>query len=164
MLALYPGTFDPVTNGHEDLVRRAVGIFDRLIVGVAADTTKDTLLGHAERVALARSVFSDMDRIEITGFSGLTIRYARERGVGAIVRGLRAVSDFEFEFQLATMNRRLEPQIETIFLTPEESSTFISSTLVREIARLGGDVGEFVHPAVAKALADAYAARNGSES
>ncbi|MGH8274659.1 MAG: pantetheine-phosphate adenylyltransferase [Gammaproteobacteria bacterium] len=158
MLALYPGTFDPVTNGHTDLVRRAAGLFDRVIVAVAGDTTKRPLLDHAERVALARTVFADEERIEVTGFRGLTIRYARERGAGAIIRGLRAVSDFEFEFQLATMNRRLEPRIETIFLTPEESTTFISSTLVREIARLGGDVAPFVHPAVTEALADAYAA------
>ncbi|MGH8162344.1 MAG: pantetheine-phosphate adenylyltransferase [Gammaproteobacteria bacterium] len=159
MLAVYPGTFDPVTNGHEDLVRRAMGLFDRVIVAVAADTTKKPLLEHAERVALARAVFADDERIEVTGFSGLTIRYARERGAVAIIRGLRVVSDFEFEFQLATMNRKLEPHIETIFLTPDESTTFISSTLVREIARLGGDVGEFVHPAVVRALADAYSAK-----
>lgn len=158
MIALYPGTFDPVTNGHTDLVRRAAGLFDRVIVAVAADTTKRPLLEHAERVRLARTVFADEKRIEVTGFRGLTIRYACERGAAAIIRGLRAVSDFEFEFQLATMNRRLEPCIETIFLTPEESTTFISSTLVREIARLGGDVAPFVHPVVAEALADAYAA------
>lgn len=157
MFALYPGTFDPITNGHEDLVRRAVGLFDRVIVAVAGDTTKRPLLGLEQRVALARGVFGDEDRVEVAGFTGLTIHYARERGAAAIIRGLRAVSDFEFEFQLATMNRRLEPRIETIFLTPGENATFISSTLVREIARLGGSVEEFVHPAVARALADVYA-------
>ncbi len=156
MLALYPGTFDPITNGHTDLVRRAVGLFEGVIVAVAADTTKKTLFDHAQRLELARTVFLDEPRVEVVGFSGLTIHYARERKAGAILRGLRAVSDFEFEFQLAIMNRRLEPAIETIFLTPGESSTFISSTLVREIARLGGDVDEFVHPVVSKALADAY--------
>lgn len=162
MIALYPGTFDPVTNGHEDLVRRAVRLFDRVIVAVAADTTKKPLLAFEERVALARDVFSDEERVEVTEFTGLTIRYARERGAGAIIRGLRAVSDFEFEFQLATMNRKLEPAIETIFLTPGENTTFISSTLVREIARLGGDIDEFVHPAVAKALRVAWADRGRS--
>lgn len=164
MIALYPGTFDPVTNGHEDLVRRAAGLFDRVLVAVAADTTKKPLLAHKQRVALAREVFADDDRIEVTGFTGLTIRYALEQGAGAIIRGLRAVSDFEFEFQLATMNRKLEPEIETIFLTPGENTTFISSTLVREIARLGGNVGGFVHPEVEKALTEAWAARKGKNS
>lgn len=157
MLALYPGTFDPITNGHTDLVRRAVGLFDGVIVAVAADTSKRTLFDHDQRLELARTVFADEPRVEVSGFSGLTIHYARERRAGAILRGLRAVSDFEFEFQLAIMNRRLEPRIETVFLTPGESSTFISSTLVREIARLGGDVSEFVHPGVSRALTRAYA-------
>jgi pantetheine-phosphate adenylyltransferase len=156
VLALYPGTFDPITNGHTDLVRRAVGLFEGVIVAVAADTTKHTLFGHEQRLELAKTVFADEPRVEVVGFSGLTIHYARERKAGAILRGLRAVSDFEFEFQLAIMNRRLEPRIETIFLTPGESSTFISSTLVREIARLGGDVDEFVHPAVSEALAKVF--------
>ena len=156
MQALYPGTFDPITNGHEDLVRRAAGLFERVIVAVAADTVKRPLFDLDQRVALAREVFADESRAEIVSFSGLTIEYARQRGVSVIVRGLRAVSDFEFEFQLATMNRRLEPRVETIFLTPGEHATFISSTLVREIARLGGEVGEFVHPAVQAALAEAY--------
>lgn len=156
MLALYPGTFDPITNGHEDLVRRAVGLFDEVVVAVAADTTKEPLFDLETRVALARAVFDDEPGVEVAGFTGLTIGYARERNAGAIVRGLRAVSDFEFEFQLAIMNRRLEPTIETIFLTPGENSTFISSTLVREIARLGGRVDEFVHPAVAEALGSVY--------
>ena len=156
MIALYPGTFDPITNGHEDLVRRAVGLFDRVIVAVAADSTKQPLFPEARRVELARTVFADESRVEVSSFSGLTIHYARDRGAGAILRGLRAVSDFEFEFQLAIMNRRLEPRIETIFLTPGESTTFISSTLVREIARLGGDVDEFVHPCVSKALTGIY--------
>ena len=159
MLALYPGTFDPITNGHTDLVRRAVGLFENVIVAVAADTTKKTLFDHAERLELARTVFADEPRVEVAGFSGLTIHYALQRKAGAILRGLRAVSDFEFEFQLAIMNRRLEPRIETIFLTPGESSTFISSTLVREIARLGGDVDAFVHPRVSEALASAYGDR-----
>ena len=156
MLALYPGTFDPITNGHADLVRRAVSLFEGVIVAVAADTTKQTLFDHAQRLELAKTVFQDESRVEVVGFTGLTIHYARERKAGAILRGLRAVSDFEFEFQLAIMNRRLEPRIETIFLTPGESTTFISSTLVREIARLGGDVDEFVHPVVSTALTKAY--------
>src|SRR5699024_112947 len=118
------GTFDPVTNGHEDLARRAAGLFDRVIVAVASDTTKQPLLPLKQRVELAREVFADEERVEVTSFTGLTFRYARERGAKAIIRGLRAVSDFEFEFQLATMNRRLEPEIETIFLTPGEHSTF----------------------------------------
>lgn len=162
MLAIYPGTFDPVTNGHEDLVRRAVGLFERVIVAVAADTTKRPLFDHAQRLQLARTVFADEPRVEVVGFSGLTIHYARERKAGAILRGLRAVSDFEFEFQLAIMNRRLEPRIETVFLTPGESTTFISSTLVREIARLGGNVDEFVHPCVSTALAEVYTERGHS--
>ncbi len=159
MLALYPGTFDPVTNGHEDLVRRAVGLFERVIVAVAADSTKHPLFDHTQRLQLAKTVFADESRVEVVGFSGLTIHYARKRKAGAILRGLRAVSDFEFEFQLAIMNRRLEPRIETIFLTPGESTTFISSTLVREIARLGGEVDEFVHPCVSTALAEVYGRR-----
>jgi len=162
VLALYPGTFDPITNGHEDLVRRAVGVFDRVIVAVAADSTKQPLFPDDRRLHLARTVFADESRVEVAGFSGLTIHYARERGAGAILRGLRAVSDFEFEFQLAIMNRRLEPRIETIFLTPGESTTFISSTLVREIARLGGNVDEFVHPCVSKALAELYSRQESS--
>ncbi|MGA7966641.1 MAG: pantetheine-phosphate adenylyltransferase [Gammaproteobacteria bacterium] len=162
MLAIYPGTFDPVTNGHEDLVRRAVGLFERVIVAVAADTTKRPLFDHGQRLQLAKTVFADEPRVEVVGFSGLTIHYARERKAGAILRGLRAVSDFEFEFQLAIMNRRLEPRIETVFLTPGESTTFISSTLVREIARLGGNVDEFVHPCVSTALAEVYTERRHS--
>lgn len=161
MIALYPGTFDPLTNGHEDLVRRAVGLFDRVIVAVAADTTKKPLFDLTRRVELARTVFADEPRAEVAGFSGLTIRYAGERGAGVILRGLRAVSDFEFEFQLAIMNRRLDPRVETVFLTPGENTTFISSTLVREIARLGGAVEGFVHPAVARALSTAYGAETG---
>jgi len=162
LLAIYPGTFDPITNGHEDLVRRAAGLFNRVVVAVASDTTKRPLFELERRVELARRVFDDEPRVEVDGFTGLTIRYARERGAGAILRGLRAVSDFEFEFQLAIMNRRLEPRIETMFLTPGENSTFISSTLVREIARLGGQVGEFVHPEVARALADVYGEPGGN--
>lgn len=156
MLAVYPGTFDPVTNGHEDLVRRAVGLFDNVIVAVASDTSKDTVFTLDERVSLAQAVFTDEPRVQVESFQGLTIDYACGLGAKAVIRGLRAVSDFEFEFQLATMNRRLRPEIETIFLTPGENSTFISSTLVREIARLGGNVQAFVHPAIARALAVKY--------
>lgn len=154
--ALYPGTFDPITNGHEDLVRRATSLFDRVIVAIASDTSKQPLFSLQRRVELAQEVFRDFASVEVCGFAGLTIEFARKRGVTAIVRGLRAVSDFEFEFGLAIMNRRLDPGIETIFLTPGENTTFISSTLVREIARLGGPVSEFVHPVVAEALASIY--------
>lgn len=156
MLAVYPGTFDPVTNGHEDLVRRAVGLFDNVIVAVASDTSKETVFNLDERVRLAQAVFADEPQVRVESFQGLTIDYAYGLGAKSVIRGLRAVSDFEFEFQLATMNRRLRPEIETIFLTPGENSTFISSTLVREIARLGGNVRAFVHPAIEQALAIKY--------
>ncbi len=146
--AVYPGTFDPVTNGHQDLVRRAASIFDRVIVAIAANPNKAPLFPLETRVDLARRVLCDLPNVEVVGYSGLTVEFARQRGASVIIRGLRAVSDFEFEFQLANMSRHLERDIETVFLTPQEQFTFISSTLVREIAVLGGNVSEFVHPIV----------------
>ena len=151
---LYPGTFDPITNGHSDIVLRASRIFDRVIVAVASDTAKKTQFSADERVALAKAVLTGFDNVEVTRFEGLLAHFARSRGARLILRGLRAVSDFEYEFQLAGMNSKLIPEVDTIFLTPAEQFTYISSSLVREIAALGGDVSEFVHPAVLGALRD----------
>jgi pantetheine-phosphate adenylyltransferase len=156
--AVYPGTFDPITNGHIDLVKRAVILFDHVVVAVAADTGKKPVCGLDERVELARRALADVERISVVPFEGLLVSFCREQGARVLLRGLRAVSDFEYEFQLAGMNRRLAPEIETIFLTPAEQYTFISSTLVREIARLGGDVSEFVHPEVQRALNEKFCA------
>ncbi|MFP6827906.1 MAG: pantetheine-phosphate adenylyltransferase [Gammaproteobacteria bacterium] len=150
--AMYPGTFDPVTRGHEDLVRRATKLFDEVVVAIATNPDKTPLFSLEERVALASDVLKDLPGVSVTGYEGLTVDFARERGLSAIIRGLRAVSDFEYEFQLATMNRHLTDQVETVFLTPTENYTFVSSSLVREIARLGGDVSPFVHPRVAEGL------------
>ncbi len=149
---MYPGTFDPVTRGHEDLVRRATKLFDEVVVAIATNPDKTPLFSLEERVALASDVLKDLPGVSVTGYEGLTVDFARERGLSAIIRGLRAVSDFEYEFQLATMNRHLTDQVETVFLTPTENYTFVSSSLVREIARLGGDVSSFVHPRVAEGL------------
>jgi pantetheine-phosphate adenylyltransferase len=146
--AVYPGTFDPITNGHQDLIRRAAGIFDRVIVAIAANPNKTPLFSLDKRVELARLVLSDLANVEVQGYSGLTVEFARRYQETVIVRGLRAVSDFEFEFQLANMSRHLDRNFETVFLTPQEQFSFISSTLVREIAVLGGDVRDFVHPLV----------------
>jgi len=146
--AMYPGTFDPITNGHQDLVRRAAGIFDHVTVAIAANPSKTPVFALETRVSLARQVLDDLPNVDVLGYAELTIDFARKHDVTVIVRGLRAVSDFEFEFQLANMNRHLERQIETVFMTPQEQFTFISSSLVREIAILGGDVHEFVHPIV----------------
>jgi pantetheine-phosphate adenylyltransferase len=150
--AMYPGTFDPVTRGHEDLVRRATKLFDEVVVAIATNPDKAPLFSLEERVALATDVLKDIPGVSVTGYEGLTVDFARERGLSAIIRGLRAVSDFEYEFQLATMNRHLTDQVETVFLTPTEHYTFVSSSLVREIARLGGDVSSFVHARVAEGL------------
>lgn len=153
---LYPGTFDPVTNGHHDLIRRAAELFDQVVVAVASDTGKQSAFTRDERVALVKTVVIDIPNVEVTGFSGLTVEFAKSRGIRAILRGLRAVSDFEFEFQMAAMNRHLGPEVETLFLTPSEHFTFISSSLVRQVASLGGNVGDLVHPAVAAALQKRY--------
>jgi pantetheine-phosphate adenylyltransferase len=150
--AVYPGTFDPITNGHQDLVRRAASIFERVVIGIAANPNKAPLFTLDRRVDLARRVLADLDNVEVMGYSGLTVDFAREQNCGVVIRGLRAVSDFEFEFQLANMSRHLSRDVDYVFLTPQEQFTFISSTLVREIAMLGGDVSEFVHPLVEEAL------------
>jgi pantetheine-phosphate adenylyltransferase len=146
--AIYPGTFDPITNGHHDLVRRAASVFDRVVVAIAANPNKTPLFPLETRVDLARRVLADIPNVEVTGYEGLTVDFARKNRLSVIVRGLRAVSDFEFEFQLANMSRHLDRDIETVFMTPQEPFTFISSTLIREIALLGGKVNEFVHPIV----------------
>jgi len=151
-IAVYPGTFDPITNGHSDLVGRASRLFDKVIVAVAQHTAKKTVCDIDQRVELARIALEDLPNVEVLPFEGLLVEFCRKTEANLVIRGLRAVSDFEYEFQLAGMNRRLAPEIETIFLTPAEQYAFISSTLVREIARLGGDVSEFVHPEVQKVL------------
>ena len=151
-IAVYPGTFDPVTNGHSDLVRRAMHVFDKIVIGIAASPQKEPVFSVDERVHFATTAFAEFTGVEICGFSGLLVDFARDHNAVAVLRGLRAVSDFEFEFQLASMNRHLDPTLESIFLTPAEQFSFISSSLVREVASLGGDVSQFVHPQVAKAL------------
>lgn len=150
--ALYPGTFDPITNGHQDLVRRAAGIFTRVLVAIAANPSKAPLFSLEERVDLARQVLQDVTNVEVRGYTGLTVEFAREHGCAVMVRGLRAVSDFEFEFQLATMSRQINENVETVFLTPTEQFSFVSASMVREIALLGGNVSRFVHPVVEAAL------------
>lgn len=150
--AVYPGTFDPLTRGHEDLVRRASMLFDGLILAIADSKAKKPYFTLDERIAMAREVLADVKNLQVVGFTGLLTDFVRKQGARVVLRGLRAVSDFEYEFQLAGMNRNLYPEMETIFLTPSEQHMFISATLVREIASLGGDVSEFVHPLVAKRL------------
>jgi pantetheine-phosphate adenylyltransferase len=150
--AVYPGTFDPLTRGHEDLVRRASTLFTSMILGVADSRAKRTFFSLEERVEMAREVLAGVKNVEVVGFSGLLIDFVRTHQARVVLRGLRAVSDFEYEFQLAGMNRSLYPDMETVFLTPSEQHMFISATLVREIAALGGDVSKFVHPSVQKRL------------
>jgi pantetheine-phosphate adenylyltransferase len=150
--AVYPGTFDPLTRGHEDLVRRAATLFDKVVLAIADSKAKKPYFTLEERIAMAREVLGDMKNVEVVGFSSLLTEFVRKQGARVVLRGLRAVSDFEYEFQLAGMNRNLYPEMETVFLTPSEQHMFISATLVREIATLGGDVSEFVHPLVAKKL------------
>ena len=151
-LAIYPGTFDPITRGHEDLVRRAASLFDRLILAIAESPAKKPRFTLAERVEMAGEVLADVPNVEIVGFNSLLMQFVHDKGAKVIVRGLRAVSDFEYEFQMAGMNRSLYPEVETVFLTPGEQYMFISATMVREIARLGGEVGKFVQPCVEKRL------------
>ncbi len=151
-IAIYPGTFDPITNGHLDIVARAARIFDRVIVAIAGSTSKSTAFSADERVALAETVLGSFSNVAVARFDGLMVEFAETHKACAVLRGLRAVSDFEFEFQLAGMNRRLNPEIDTVFLTPSEQFLFISSSLIREISALGGDVKEFVHPVVSDAL------------
>lgn len=155
--AMYPGTFDPITRGHEDVIRRCARLFDRIVVAIAASPKKTPLLSLEERVALAREVLRDMPQVTVVGYEGLTVDFARDQGLGFIVRGLRSASDFEYEFQLATMNSHLNDRIETVLLTPTEQFTFISATLVREIAEHGGDVSPFVHPLVEQHLRRRFA-------
>ena len=155
--AIYPGTFDPITHGHSDIVRRASRLFRRIVVAVAESPKKEPSFALEERVLLAREALGDLHNVEVLGFNSLLARFAQEQGATVILRGLRAVSDFEHEFQLAAMNRQLAPEVETMFLTPAEEYSFVSSSLVREIARLGGDVSNFVSPAVVRALAERYA-------
>jgi pantetheine-phosphate adenylyltransferase len=150
--AIYPGTFDPITHGHSDLVERATRLFDHVIVAVAANPLKKPAFSVDERIDMARSALAGIDRIEVCGFGTLLVDFAREKRASVILRGLRAVSDFEYEFQLAGMNRKLAPGIETVFLMPAEQYAYISSSLVREIAALGGDVSSFVHQRVMAAL------------
>ena len=152
-IAVYPGTFDPLTRGHEDLVRRACKMFDRVVVAVAASERKGPLFTLADRLAVAREVLADQPKAEVMGFDCLLMDFVRAQNASVILRGLRAVSDFEYEFQMAGMNRNLHPDVETVFLTPGEQYMFVSATIVREIARFGGDVTKFVHPAVAARLA-----------
>lgn len=150
--AMYPGTFDPITLGHEDLVRRACRLFDRVVVAIAANPGKEPMFSIDERVSLAESVLGEFDNVEVSGYDGLTVDFAKANDLQVIVRGLRAISDFEYEFQLANMNRHLTAEVETAFLTPTEKYTYISSSLVREIAGMGGDISEFVSPQVRSAL------------
>ncbi|MBW8191218.1 pantetheine-phosphate adenylyltransferase [Neiella marina] len=149
---IYPGTFDPITNGHTDLVVRASRLFDHIVVGIAASPTKKPWFTVDQRVAMAKEALQNLTNVEVVGFQGLLIDFAKAYDANVLMRGLRAVSDFEYEFQLANMNRRLMAELETVFLTPAEENSFISSTLVREVALHGGDVSQFVCPAVAKAL------------
>jgi pantetheine-phosphate adenylyltransferase len=149
---VYPGTFDPLTRGHEDLVRRAAGVFDLVVVAVADSAAKKPFFAAADRIAMAKEVLTPIGNVEVTGFSSLLMEFVRAQGAKIVLRGLRAVSDFEYEFQMAGMNRRLYPDVETLFLTPSEQYTFISATIVREIARFGGDVSHFVHPVVAERI------------
>jgi pantetheine-phosphate adenylyltransferase len=151
-LAVYPGTFDPITNGHVDLVGRAAPLFERIVVGVAESPGKSPAFSMSERVELAKTALAGFATVEVLGFDSLLAHFVRDLGAGVLLRGLRAVSDFEYEFQLASMNRHLIPTVETLFLTPSEQYSFLSSSLVREIGRLGGDVTGFVHPAVQAAL------------
>lgn len=152
-IAIYPGTFDPITRGHSDLVDRSARLFDRVIVALAANPGKTPVFSLEERITLARDVLSEHSNVEVCGFDGLLVDFAHEKGANIIIRGLRAVSDFEYEFQLAGMNRKLAPDIETLFLTPAEQYSYISSSLVREVASLGGDISPFVHEKIVAELA-----------
>jgi pantetheine-phosphate adenylyltransferase len=156
-IAIYPGSFDPPTRGHEDLVRRSLLLADRLVVAVARNATKQPLFTVEERLDLLRQTVGGDPRVSFETFDGLLADFARKQGAGIIVRGLRAVSDFEYEFQMALMNRRLHPSLETVFLVPAVDLTYLSSSLVREVARYGGDLGDLVHPAVSAALRRRFA-------
>ena len=155
-IAVYPGTFNPITNGHTDLVERASKLFDHIVVAIGTNRQKNVALSTEARVDLARQVLSHLDNVEVCAFDTLLTEFVKQRGANIILRGLRTVADFEYEFQLVGMNRALEPEIETVFLAPAEHLSYISSTLVREIASYGGDISKFVHPIVADAMAKAY--------
>jgi pantetheine-phosphate adenylyltransferase len=159
--AVYPGTFDPITNGHTDLVSRAAKVFPKVIVAIAESPHKKPLFDLNERIELASNEMSALGNVEVVGFNNLLAEFVQQIGASVIIRGLRAVSDFEYEFQLASMNRHLAPDVETLFLTPDEDFSFISSTLVKEIARLNGDVSEFVCAAVQRAMAQRFAELDG---
>jgi pantetheine-phosphate adenylyltransferase len=154
--AIYPGSFDPLTKGHEDLIRRSLSLADRVVVAVAVNSSKQPLFPVAERLALLQAAVGDDPRVVFESFDGLLAEFAKTVGASIVVRGLRAVSDFEYEFQMALMNRQLHPSLETVFLVPAVDLTYLSSSLVREVARYGGDVSALVHPAVAAALARRY--------
>ncbi len=149
---LYPGTFDPITNGHVDLVTRATKLFDEVVIAVASGHHKKPLFNFEERVTLVETVFADLPQVSVIGFEGLLVDFMREKNATAVLRGLRAMSDFEYEFQLANMNRELDENFEAVFLTPSQNYSFISSTMIREIAKLGGDVNKFVPPCVSQAF------------
>ena len=156
-IAIYPGSFDPPTKGHEDLIRRSLALCDKLIVAVAVNSQKHPLFSTEERLAMLRAIAGDDQRCEVTSFEGLLAEFAKKRGAGMVVRGLRAVSDFEYEFQMALMNRQLNDSLETVFLVPAVDLTYLSSSLVREVARHGGQIDGLVPPAVAKALKAKFA-------
>ncbi len=151
-IALYPGTFDPITNGHVDLVQRALKLFDKVVIAIAFAHHKKPLFSFDERVALVEEIFKDSDNVSVVGFEGLLVDFAKQQHAHAVIRGLRAVSDFEYEFGLANMNRSLDENFEAVFLTPSQEYSFVSSTLVREVAKLGGDVSKFVPPPVLTAF------------
>jgi len=161
--AVYPGTFDPITNGHEDLVQRASRLFEEVIVGVAHSQAKRPFFSLEERVSIAREVLAAYPNVKVLGFAGLLSEFAREHQAGVILRGLRAVSDFEYEFQLAGMNRTLAPGVETLFLTPSDKYLFLSATIVREIAVLGGDIAAFVHPVTAERIREKVGQGSGAK-
>ncbi|GHA43842.1 pantetheine-phosphate adenylyltransferase [Photobacterium aphoticum] len=156
---IYPGTFDPITNGHLDLIERAAAMFDHVVVGIAYNPSKKPLFDLQERVDLAKQITQHLKNVDIVGFSGLLVDFAKEYQANILVRGLRAVSDFEYEFQLANMNRRLMPELETVFLTPAEENSFISSTIVKEVALHNGDVSQFVDPVITQALMKKFGQR-----
>lgn len=157
--AMYPGTFDPITNGHIDLIRRASGMFDEIVVAIADNPKKKPLFTQSERVAMASEILSDLNNVKVLGYDNLTIHFAKEQNLNVIVRGIRAVSDYEFEFQLASMNRQLDENIETLFMTPADEYSYLSSSMVREIAAYGGDVSQFVHEKVAMAIKERFTER-----
>ena len=156
-VALYAGSFDPITNGHADLIRRSLSFVDRLIVGVAENVSKQPLFSAEERMALIRAAVEDDPRVEVRAFRGHVVDFAKEIGVSVVLRGLRAVADFEYEYQMALMNRHLSPGLETMFMVPSVQVSYVSSSLVREVARFGGDIDALVHPAVARALREKFA-------